>query len=221
MCGDDAAGVAGSQLPHQSERAFLFVNGVGAFEDFVENDKEFFALPEPVDNHFEPFQFGEEIGFVAGQGVGSAQTGYQSGGTDGQRGGKDRSTDTRQQIVHACRAQIGTFSRHIGTGDNQKARAFPYLHVISHAYAAMKQRMTQVLSFHPEVGSGNIGEDIVGMIESKAAQRSQGIELTQRIQPTGGIFLVRLPPTLQQQSLPRILQTEYIQQNARQTETLV
>ena len=72
MGGDNATSLLSHQLPHQGQRALLLVDGVGPFENLIQDDEQALSLLQPLDNHLESFQLCEEIGFVAGQGVGGA-----------------------------------------------------------------------------------------------------------------------------------------------------
>ena len=130
--GDDAVGLQGHELADEGQRTFLLVGGVGALQDFVEDDEEAFALLELVDDEFQPLQFGKEVRLVVGQGVTGAQAGDEADGCQLHLGGTDGRTDAGQEVIDAYGAQVGALARHIGTGDDDEFRAPGHSEVVAH-----------------------------------------------------------------------------------------
>ena len=85
----------------------------------------------------------------------------------------------------------------------------------------MQQRMPQRLALHLEVTVGNLGIDIIGMVEGKRPQRRIGIEVGKGVEPGFGRLAIGCVPLLQTDSHTRIAQRKEIQQHTRETEPLV
>ena len=172
--GDDTVGPECHELADEGQRTFLLVGGVGALQDFVEDDEEAFALLQLVDDELQAFQFGEEVGLVVGQGVAGAQTGDEADGRQLHLGGADRGTDAGQEIVDAYGAQIGALARHVGTGDDDELRAAGHLEIIAHTAFGGHQRMAQGGGTEAErfVCGGNEGG--VGVVRMVVGEGGEG-----------------------------------------------
>ena len=66
------------------------------------------------------------------QGVGGAQAGEQMSGTECQLFGTDRYTHASQKVIDTYGAQIGAFTRHIRSGNDQEPRGFGQVDVVAH-----------------------------------------------------------------------------------------
>ena len=171
MGGDDAGGAGLDQLPHQGERAGLLVDRVGAPQDFVENDKEFFAGTQPHHNLLQPLELGKEVRLVVGQRVAGPQTGEEGQRREGHAAGTHGGTHAPQQVVDTYGAQVGALAGHVGPGDDLEG-AFVYGgHVVADAAVAGNEGMPQRLGLHhgPTV-EHNPGEDVVRMIVAEGGQ---------------------------------------------------
>ena len=81
--------------------------------------------------------------------------------------------------------------------------------------------MSQSLAFHLEISVGNLRIDVFRMVESETTQRVQRIETSQRVEPKRKFIGVSLNPAFLKDGMACIPQVEEIENDTRQTESLV
>jgi len=105
-----------------------------------------------VDDEFQAFEFGKEVGLVVGQGVAGAQAGDETGGIRLHLFRADGHAGAGKQVVDAYRAQIGALSCHVGAGDDDEERAFLHVDVVADTTVAVHQGMSQGFCAKHETG---------------------------------------------------------------------
>lgn len=188
--GDDAVGLQSHELADQFEGAFLLVDGIGTFQNLVQDDEELLSLVQQVDDAFQPFQLGEEIRFVVGQRVGRAEAGHQLVRIEDQLFTAYGCADAGQQVVDSNGTQVSALSGHVGTGNDEEERARRKGGVVFHTLGRRHERVSHPGSQEAERFLGQFRIGVVGMIVGKGAQRAEGIQFPDGFQPAGDVLSV-------------------------------
>ncbi len=192
--GDEPADGILQELAQESQRAVELVDGVGAFEHFVEDDEHLRFAACHVDQLAEAEQFGMEIGGVLCEVVGGAHAGEEGGRAEGEAARVDDVAGLRQHQVHADRAEKGAFACHVRAGDDEEPVVVRDGEVIGDASLAAEEGMPHVLRVEPAAGNG---EDVGGVVVAEKRHAHEGIGLGDGVRPCFNAVAVAFFPGVQ------------------------
>jgi hypothetical protein len=121
--GDRAYGACRGEGTEDGFGGGFAVEGVGSREDFVDEEEGLSGVGAGLlDEGFEAFDFGEELGFALGEGVSDDDGSAEVEGGQPEGFGRDRSAGKSEDGVDADGAEEGGFAGHVGAGDEEELR---------------------------------------------------------------------------------------------------